>query len=106
MRKTMLGLTILLALVLCTLVPGTPVNNDPSPAAKTAGIHVTTPVSHSRTTQLAAAPLLAAVVAVAVFLLSRSDGPTVVVRADRSGHLPRSLRRAWSGARRAPPLGA
>lgn len=104
MRKTALGLLLLAALLVCTLIAGTPVNNDPTPAARTAGIHLTTPTAHARSASAVLAsmlPSLALLVAIGL-LLRRS--PSVGRRTDLASPLPRALLRTGYGGRRGPPL--
>lgn len=97
------GLAILCALLVCTLIPGTPVNGDPSPAAETAGIHLTTPVAHARVVTQQAAQLFAVIVAVATLLVAVGRRPIALPIGRTRRVVPRSLLRSWSGDRRGPP---
>lgn len=103
MRKMMALAVILLALLVCTLTPGTPVNNDPSPAAEVAGIHLTTPVTHARSTLAVVAAAVGLIVIVAfAWLAARYE--LHERRSMAIGRTPRSLLRAWSGDTRGPPV--
>lgn len=103
MRKLMALMVLLVALLVCTLTPGTPVNNDPSPAAQVAGIHLTTAASHSRGTPGVVASAVGLIVMVALACTALR-----VELHERRGEVargtPRSLLRAWSGDTRGPPL--
>lgn len=104
-RKLMALLVLLVALLVCTLTPGTPVNNDPSPAAEVAGIHLTTAVSHSRGTLAVVAAAVGMIVTIT--LACTAGGVELHERRSKAGWgTPRSLLRAWSGDTRGPPLRA
>lgn len=105
MRKMMALAVLLLALLVCTLTPGTPVNNDPSPAAEVAGIHLTTPVTHARSTLAVVAAAVGLIVAFAfAFGCVAARYELHERRSMAIGRTPRSLLRAWSGDTRGPPV--
>lgn len=106
MRRMFVGLAILCALLFCTLIPGTPVNGDPSPAARTAGIHLTTPASYARVVTQAVGELMAVLVALATLLVAVWQQPAVLSLVRTRRVVPRSLLRSWSGDRRGPPISA
>ena len=103
MRKLMALAVLLVALLVCTLTPGTPVNNDPSPAAEVAGIHLTTAASQHRGTPGVVAGVVGLIVLIALLgTAARSERRER--RFDDHRGTPRSLLRAWSGDTRGPPL--
>ncbi|MBX3284291.1 MAG: hypothetical protein R2746_02775 [Acidimicrobiales bacterium] len=104
MRRTTLCLLLLTALLTCTLIAGTPVNNDPSPAARTAGIHLTTTSAPARAAQTALASMLPSLLALVAIVLIARRNPIRGRRADRVTPLPRALLRSRAGERRGPPL--
>lgn len=104
MRRTALGLLLLAAILVCTLIAGTPVNNDPTPAARTAGIHLTTTAAHARTASAVLASMLPSLTVLVTIVLLALRSPIVGRRADRVTPLPRALLRSRSGGRRGPPL--
>lgn len=107
MRKVMALAVLLLALLVCTLTPGTPVNNDPSPAAEVAGIHLTTPVSHARSALGVVTAALGLIVVLALAFSFACVAARCELHERRSkavGRTPRSLLRAWSGDTRGPPV--
>lgn len=102
MRKITLALLVAAALTVCCLIPGTPVNNDSSTAARTAGIHLTAPPSGIRTVAVTVAPLINTMVLVlllvgALWSTALRLGPALAVSPLRS------LLRARAGDRRGPP---
>lgn len=102
MRRTSAIVFLLAALLVCTLIAGTPVNNDPSPSAQTAGIHLTTSPGHASGQHLPV-PSVLTILLVAVVLAA---GPVGSVRTRRRGgadHALRSLVRSRSGTLRGPP---
>lgn len=101
MRRLVLGLVILVALSVCCLIPGTPVNNDPSDAARTAGIHLATHAP-ARAAVEAAAPLLAALVVAMAFVVLRRAS-SVLPRTGRVLPALRSIDLVLVGRRRGPP---
>lgn len=101
--RRLLGLVALAAILLCCLMAGTPVNNDPSPAAEVAGIHLAPhPVPVRAAVTQVAPPLVgstfAGLLAVAVSLV------VLHVRGDRQAASPDDLIWARSGTRRGPPF--
>jgi hypothetical protein len=99
-----LGVVLLLALAWCTLVPGTPVNNDPSPAAATAGIHLTTPAAYH--VAVAALELVGLALLTLVLVAGAPVVRTAVVsrrRRPESDPIQRLLLRAGVAWRRGPP---
>lgn len=103
-RRTLIGLIVMTALAICTLIPGTPVNNDPSPQATTAGIHLTPPAAHR--VEAAAASPLRALVAIVVAIALAVTGMRVL-RLDPSAERTRSSGsqlHARTRRRRGPPL--
>lgn len=100
MRRLVLGLVILVALSVCCLIPGTPVNNDPSDAARNAGIHLTSQVP-PRASVAAPASFLAAFTIALAFITVRRRG--VDVRPHRRVAVLRSVDLIDVGRRRGPP---
>jgi hypothetical protein len=104
-RKVVLGLVVLTALVVCCLIAGTPVNNDASRAATTAGIHLTAPPQPVRTAASTAAPLLAALIVAlfgtAAFLAAPRRLPPV-----RTARVAGALLLVDASSRRGPPAPA
>jgi hypothetical protein len=104
-RKQMLGLTALLAILLCCLVAGTPVNNDPSPAAEVAGIHLAAQPSLARVAAASTSPAPSRTTVAVLFAVTVH----LVVIGVRRGRIVAPLDElvwAQSGARRGPPLAA
>lgn len=101
-RRQLLGLIVLTAVLLCCLAAGTPVNNDPSPAAEVAGIHLTAHPSVARAAAADVAPLLARSM-VAALLGATTYLVVVGVRRLLVDPLD-ELVWARSGTRRGPPF--
>lgn len=103
MRKTALAIVMLAALLVCCLIAGTPVNNDVSREATTAGIHLTPPPSSPRAASTAVAPLLEALAVTLLVLAARRRCVDVTVLPATDVAPMRSLLRARAGSRRGPP---
>ena len=102
MRKTALAMLMLTALLCCCLIAGTPVNNDASREAATAGIHLTAPPTTPRAVSTAVAPVLATLIALLLFVAAQRSAEPAVVRGRRVRSM-RSLLRERTAQRRGPP---
>ncbi len=104
MRAKLLAVLLLAALAWCTLVPGTPVNNDPSPAAVRAGIHLAPPAPP----HVGAVAIALAALALRILIRTVAVVPAVAVvspmrRRPEADPVRRLVQRGGGSARRGPP---
>lgn len=103
MQRRMLGLVVLAAVLLCCLVAGTPVNNDASPAAEIAGIHLSAQPTAPRIVgsgSTSPVPMIAVVLIVAAASCAVSSR----IRREVTGAPICDLLWSRSHSRRGPPI--
>ena len=103
MHKRTLGLLVLAALLLCCLIAGTPVNNDPSPSAEIAGIHLSPQPSVARAAVADVAPFVAAIMT-ALFVVAAARIALDLAPRSRPDASCSALLWRRSCLRRGPPL--
>lgn len=100
MRKTLVALVLLLAIMVGAGAAGTPVNGDDSIAATTAGINLGTPSAHSARPIVLPQPAVSGLLVVLALLLLA--GGALVVGAGEPGR-DRSVLRYERRVTRGPP---
>jgi hypothetical protein len=101
--RTSLALVVLCAILLGSLVAGTPVNLDDSHAARTAGINLTTPpVARPAAQQIVSERAIAPFVSIVVLAFA-ALALASTIRRPEDAELPASVDRTRARTRRGPP---